>query len=69
MKRIDDFSDPPSCDPSSGLLWSKPHNPLYDVFSDASTPPYIVLMERHQAWEELGQVRSFGLGGMYRSGD
>ena len=39
MRRIDDFFYPPPCDPSSDLLWSKPHEPLQDVLSDASPPP------------------------------
>ena len=25
LRRIDEFFDPPPCDPSSALLWSKPH--------------------------------------------
>ena len=62
MKRIDEFFDPPPCDPSSDLLWSKPHDPLQDVFSDASPPPYIVLMESTRPGKNLGKYDRLALG-------
>ena len=61
MRRIDDFFDPPPCDPSSDLLWSKPHDPLQDVFSDASPPPYIVLMESTRPGKNLGKYDRLAL--------
>ena len=61
MKRIDDFLDPPPCDPSSGLLWSKTHEPQHDVFSDASLPQYIVLMESTRPGKNLGKYDRLAL--------
>ena len=60
-KRIDDFFDPPPCDPSYGVLWSKPHDPLHDVFSDASPPPYIVLMESTRPGKNSGKYDRLAL--------
>ena len=61
MKRIDDFFDPPPCDQPSGPLCSKPHNSLHDVFSDASPPPYIVLMESTRPGKNLGKYDRLAL--------
>ena len=54
---IDEFfaPPPPPCDPSSGLLWSRPHDSLHDVFPDAAPPPYIVLMESTRPGKNLGK--------------
>ena len=61
MRRIENFFDSPPCDPSFDLLWSKPHDPLQDVFSDASPPPYIVLMESTRPGKNLGKYDRLAL--------
>ena len=61
LRRIDEFFDPPPCDPFSGLLWSRPQDPLHDVFSDATPPPYIVLMESTRPGKNLGKYDRLAL--------
>ena len=61
IRRIDGFFDQPPCDPSSDLLWSKPHDPLQGVFSDASPPPYIVVMESTRPGKNLGKYDRLAL--------
>ena len=60
LRRIDEFFYPPPCDPSSGL-WSRPHDPLYDVFPDAAPPPYIVIMESTRPGKNLGKYDRLAL--------
>ena len=43
--RIEEFFDFPPCSHSGDLLWTAPHDPANEVYSDSSPPPYIVLME------------------------
>ena len=61
LRRIDEFFDPSPCDPSSDFLWSRPHDPLYDVFPDAAPPPYIVLMESTRPGKNLGKYDRLAL--------
>ena len=61
LRKIDEFFDPPLCDPSSSLLWSKPHDSMHDVFPDTAPPPYIVLMESTRPGKNLGKYDRLAL--------